>query len=338
MNDAGKTLEYSEHDLDSEDRLREINVDQHLLDTWHCLAEGGSFRYLLGSGRQRVLPGQFSFLAQYQPERAKMRRTPQAMHSLTQQPDPAKFNFTKVDELKELVFVLKNLNEKKHDSGRNVLLINVSPIDEGHSLLVPNVEAILPQQVTEAAALAALHLLCLSTSPDIRIGFNSLCAHASVNHMHWHVYYQAHRAAVLGLNLKSLAGPLHTWGEDQYPAQGWCFLVPSRKSKALSAVAQHLSKLTTWLVEKEVAHNVFLCPGQDKQPARIVVWPRESVLGAKDPGAFAMAVCELSGQVLVYEETEYESLTEDIVAAAQISATADLYKKLTPEVVELFLD
>ena len=66
------------------------------------------------------------------------------------------------------------------------------------------------------------------------------------------------RAAVLGLNLKSLAGPLHTWGEDQYPAQvplpfqstychpiswqGWCFLVPSRKSKALSAVAQHLSK------------------------------------------------------------------------------------------------
>ena len=69
------------------------------------------------------------------------------MHSLTQQPDPEKFNFTKVDELKELVFVLKNLNEKKHDSGRNILLINVSPIDEGHSLLVPNVEAILPQQV-----------------------------------------------------------------------------------------------------------------------------------------------------------------------------------------------
>ena len=53
------------------------------------------------------------------------------------------------------------------------------------------------------------------------------------------------------------------------------------------------------MVEKEVAHNVFLCPGQDKQPARIVVWPRESVLGAKDPGAFAMAVCELSGQVKI---------------------------------------
>ena len=58
-------------------------------------------------------------------------------------------------------------------------------------------------------------------------------------------------------------------------------------------------------------------------------------------------------QVLVYEETEYESLTEDIVTAAQvssfsnlnsnlkyaqISATEDLYKKLTPEVVELFLN
>ena len=49
------------------------------------------------------------------------------------------------------------------------------------------------RQITEEAALAALHFLSLSTSPDIRIGFNSLCAHASVNHMHWHVYYQAHR-------------------------------------------------------------------------------------------------------------------------------------------------
>ena len=69
------------------------------------------------------------------------------MHSLTQQPDPAKFNFTKVDELKELVFELKNLDDKEQHGGRNVLLINVSPIDEGHCLLVPNVEAVLPQQV-----------------------------------------------------------------------------------------------------------------------------------------------------------------------------------------------
>ena len=30
---------------------------------------------------------------------------------------------------------------------------------------------------------------------------------------------------------------------------------------------------------------------------RVIVWPRESVVGAKDPGAFVMAVCELSGQV-----------------------------------------
>ena len=43
------------------------------------------------------------------------------MHSLTQQPDPEKFNFTKVDELKELVFVLKNLDETEQNHGRNVL-------------------------------------------------------------------------------------------------------------------------------------------------------------------------------------------------------------------------
>jgi len=39
MNEAGKKLEYSEQDLESEDKLVAINLDQRLLDTWHCLAE-----------------------------------------------------------------------------------------------------------------------------------------------------------------------------------------------------------------------------------------------------------------------------------------------------------
>ena len=81
------------------------------------------------------------------------------MHSLTQQPDPAKFNFNKVDELKELVFELKNLDEKEEkENGRNILLINVSPIDQGHCLLVPNVEALLPQQVMDFKS--RFHRLC----------------------------------------------------------------------------------------------------------------------------------------------------------------------------------
>merc|ERR1719209_2078522 len=89
-----------------------------------------------------------------------------------------------------------------------------------------------------------------------------------------------------------------------------------------------VTRLTSWLIKKEVAHNVFLCPGEEGQPARVLVWPRQSVLGAKDPGAFAMAVCELSGQVLVYEESEYNYLTEDAVTAAQVSATENLFEKL----------
>ena len=65
------------------------------------------------------------------------------MYSLAQQPDPAKFNFNKVDKSKEQVFVFKNLDS----SAESLLLINVSPIDKGHCLLVPNIEKLLPQQV-----------------------------------------------------------------------------------------------------------------------------------------------------------------------------------------------
>ena len=71
------------------------------------------------------------------------------MYSLAQQPDPAKFNFNKVDKSKEKVFVFKNLDS----SAESLLLINVSPIDIGHCLLVPHIEKVLPQQVQHMATL-----------------------------------------------------------------------------------------------------------------------------------------------------------------------------------------
>ena len=39
MNESKKILEYFECDLEFQERLTEIKFDQHLLTTWHCLAE-----------------------------------------------------------------------------------------------------------------------------------------------------------------------------------------------------------------------------------------------------------------------------------------------------------
>jgi len=71
---------------------------------------------------------------------------------------------------------------------------------------------------------------------------------------------------------------------------------------------------------------------------RVLVWARESVVGAKDPGDFVMAALELSGQILVYEMDKYNNIVEEEVMEAQRKATVDLFSKLKFEVQELFVN
>ena len=67
------------------------------------------------------------------------------MMSIEQQFDKEKFNFNKIDESKELVCQLVNTDREAEQVERDILLINVSPIERGHCLLVPQVEAGLQQ-------------------------------------------------------------------------------------------------------------------------------------------------------------------------------------------------
>merc|ERR1719508_211216 len=145
----------------------------------------------------RIMKGKFSLLAQLQTNRASLRRQPQSMDSLRQPFNHSQFNFTNIKEDKELIFKLHNndldsSSRSSQSSSRDLLIINVSPLEYGHCLLVPQVEDCLPQVQTEYSVLLALKVMLLSGSGTFRMGFNSLCAYASVNHLHWHCYYTNH--------------------------------------------------------------------------------------------------------------------------------------------------
>ena len=72
------------------------------------------------------------------------------MTSLRQKFNPDQFNFTKIQKEKELVCQLRNEDNcsKSPLSAGDIVIINVSPIDLGHCLLVPQTEACLPQVYT----------------------------------------------------------------------------------------------------------------------------------------------------------------------------------------------
>lgn len=73
-------------------------------------------------------------------------------------------------------------------SSPNLVLINVSPIERGHVLLVPRVLSDLPQLVDESTALLALQFAAEIGTPAMRVGYNSLGAYGTINHLHFHAY------------------------------------------------------------------------------------------------------------------------------------------------------
>lgn len=63
----------------------------------------------------------------------------------------------------------------------------VSPIEYGHVLLIPRIFDCLPQMIDHASFLAALHFAKEAADPFFRVGYNSLGAFATINHLHFQV-------------------------------------------------------------------------------------------------------------------------------------------------------
>jgi GDP-L-galactose phosphorylase len=63
----------------------------------------------------------------------------------------------------------------------------VSPIEYGHVLLIPRVLDCLPQRIDRDSFLLALHMAAEAGDPYFRLGYNSLGAFATINHLHFQV-------------------------------------------------------------------------------------------------------------------------------------------------------
>ncbi|NXJ16670.1 GDPP1 phosphorylase, partial [Odontophorus gujanensis] len=168
--------------------------DRELLGAWQERMERGLFRYRLAELPTRVLPGTMRLLAQLNVQRGTERRRPQAVHSLTQPFDPQQFNFTQIRPGEVLLRLRRRTSaESDRASADHVLVvINVSPLERGHVLLLPEPSLCLPQILTPELLRVGLEAVLLSAQPGFRVGFNSLGASASVNHLHLHGFYLAH--------------------------------------------------------------------------------------------------------------------------------------------------
>ncbi|PRQ57838.1 putative nucleotidyltransferase [Rosa chinensis] len=176
-------------------------LDSLVLGEWEDRMKKGLFRYDVTACETKVIPGQFGFIAQLNEGRhLKKRPTEFRVDKVLQPFDGNKFNFTKVGQ-EEVLFQFEASEDGEvqfHpnapidvENSPSVVAINVSPIEYGHVLLIPRILESLPQRIDRESFLLALHMAAEAGSPYFRLGYNSLGAFATINHLHFQAYYLA---------------------------------------------------------------------------------------------------------------------------------------------------
>lgn len=298
--------------------------DSAVCSSWEQRVELGLFRYRLHDLQTRILPGTVGFVAQLNIERGIQRRLPQNIRSVRQAFDPDQFNFNKIQP-GEVLFRLHRAPDLSPALQQEDILvvINVSPLEWGHVLLVPEPARGLPQRLLPGALRAGLEAVLLSSHPGFRVGFNSLGGLASVNHLHLHGYYLGYRLPVEGAPSQPLDPGGHLHELQTLPAPGFLFYT-SRTDTGLDALVSRVCRATDYLTDHEIAHNLFVTrgapPGETSPSSaltgvRVILWARKSSFGIKEGEAFNVALCELAGHLPVKTPQDFSNLTEAATVA-----------------------
>lgn len=297
---------------------------------WADRMARGIFRYHLGDLKTRVLLGSHGYVAQLNIQRGIQRRKPQEILSIKQEFSAKQFNFNKIKHDEIIFEMIKDKkgctpltnNAECPQPQKMVVLVNVSPLEFGHCLFVPDPAHCLPQILTKFAIHVGIEAVLLSSDPSFRVGFNSLGAFASVNHLHLHGYYLDHPLKIESKPVKPLCPEKAFYRILDFPA-GFLFYA---ESEEVEKVAQTICEVTDFLVNDNIAHNLFLTRGSppcvqtqgkkdlcSRKGVRIAVWPRISCFGAKEEDAFNVALCELAGHLPFKNKKDFEHMTEEDV-------------------------
>ncbi|CAM6103833.1 unnamed protein product [Calypogeia fissa] len=293
-------------------------LDSLILSKWQDCAERGLFRYDVTICETKILGGECGFVAQLNEGRhSKKRPTEFRVDKVLQPFDPTKFNFTKVRQ-EEVLFRFEESadgvvdyfdNAPIQGSSPNVLVINVSPIEYGHILLVNNA--------------------------NFRVGYNSLGAFATVNQLHFQAYYldatfSLERAPTTFVCYPRGEGGVKVSQVVNYPVRTLVFEIGSSREE----LADEVARVCMILQDANIPYNMLIAD----RGAKIVVIPQcfaeRQVKGEVDQTILDMrvnpAIWEISGHIILFRREDFEMATEDYAwkLLAEVSLSADRFEEL----------
>lgn len=254
----------------------------------------------------------YSFVVHLNVGRGTMKRKPDHLSCLKPPFDHNKFNFNKIKR-EEVLFKIKN-TENNIDA---IIAINSSPIEFCSSLLIPFPHLCLPQVLTKSSLHLALSIMALSRSRWLRMGYNSAGAAASVNHLHWHLYYLESHLMLEDIEINK--NMIHDW-----PLKAFAFELTNFADK--DDIVDKAFRVIDICLEKLIHHNIFITRSKNGTCIRLLIWIRKSIFEPEDNLKINPAFCELSGFFICKSQEQFQALDEDrcidLIKSVQINLDA----------------
>lgn len=328
-------------------------LDTLMLAEWEERAEQGLFRYDVTACPTRILSGPYGFVAQLNEGRASKKRPTEFCVDEVNQPfDDSKFNFCKAMQ-KEVLFQFAPCSKGRSATftpsasvpeSPNLVFINVSPIEYGHVLLVPRVLDNLNQLATPETLMLALQFSREANNPYLRVGFNTLGAYATINHLHFQAYYLAtpmplERAPTVPL--KAAGKPARQGGVSinqlaGYAVRGLVFEAGDSLEELADVVGTACERLTA----RNIPHNmmivdrgarIFLVPNAFAERKATGQIPEDIMASQVDPAVF-----EITGHIVLKREEDYAVADQEW--AWRMLECASYTEEKFKEVVKICLD
>ncbi|CAA6660362.1 unnamed protein product [Spirodela intermedia] len=301
----------------------------------------GLFRYDVTACESKVIEGEHGFIAQLNEGRhLKKRPTEFRVDQVLQPFDPRKFNFTKVGQEEVLFRFEESADEKAHYFDK----APVSPIEYGHVLLIPRVLECLPQKIDSESFFLAVKMAAEAGSPYFRLGYNSLGAFATINHLHFQAYYLSVPFPVEKAPTKKIArtkggptkGGVQVSSLMSYPVRGLVF----EGGSDLQALSDLVSNVCVFLQENNTPFNVLI----SDSGKRIFVFPQcyaeKQALGEVSQELLETqvnpAAWEISGHMVLKRRKDYDDASEDYAwrLLAEVSLSEERFKEVQEYIFE----
>ncbi|XP_021287916.1 GDP-L-galactose phosphorylase 1-like [Herrania umbratica] len=299
-------------------------LDSLVLGEWEDRLQKGLFRYDVTACETKVIPGEYGFIAQLNEGRhLKKRPTEFRVDKVLQPFDGNKFNFTKVGQ-EEVLFQFEASEDGEVqffpnapidvENSPSVVAINVSPIEYGHVLLIPRILECLPQRIDRQSFLLALYMAAEAGNPYFRLGYNSLGAFATINHLHFQAYYLAVPFPIEKAptrKITSLSDGVIISELLNYPVRGLVF----EGGNTIQDLSDTVSDACICLQDNNIPYNVLISDCGKRIFLLPQCYAEKQALGEVSPELLDTqvnpAVWEISGHMVLKRRKDYDEASDE---------------------------